>query len=290
MSISRLIQKIDEKNNASVAGLDARIAYVPDHVRARHSCDGDAILEFNKTLIDALSDIVPAVKPQSAYYELLGAYGAVVLQKTIEYAQGKGMYVILDAKRGDIGATADAYAESYIAPGSSYNADSMTVNGYLGSDGVLPFVKCCGEKSIFVLVKTSNKSSGELQDMKLADGRLVYERMADMVSEWGKDSLSSCGYNNVGAVVGATYPEELKNLRERMKNTFFLIPGYGAQGGSAEGLKGAFDKNGHGGIVNSSRAIMCAWKKTDKNGLDYAEAARNEAIRMRDEINSVRGK
>jgi len=289
MSIAKLIAKIDKMNNASVAGLDARIEYVPAHVRAKYDNDGDAILEFNKTLIDALCDIVPAVKPQSAYYELLGTYGAVVLQKTIAYAHEKGMYVILDAKRGDIGATADAYAESYLIPSSEYNADSITVNPYLGSDGVLPFVKQCAahERSMFALVKTSNKSSGELQDQVLADGRKVYELMADMVKLWGEEAPTDCGYNNVGAVVGATYPEELTSLRQRMPNTFFLVPGYGAQGGGAEGLRGGFDMDGRGAIVNSSRAIMCAWKKVD-NGETYGEAARAEALRMREDINRVR--
>jgi len=300
MSMNTLVNAIKKLGNPSVAGLDARLEYVPEHVRAKYFVEGadpfkaaaDSIFEFNRALIDALCDIVPAVKPQSAYYELLGPEGAIMLKKTIDYAKAKGMYVILDGKRNDIGATAEAYADAYLgktvingAMYEPYGADCLTVNAYLGTDGIAPFVKRCGEngKGIFVLVKTSNKSSGEFQDRLMGDKKLC-EVMAERVAEWGADVMTECGYSEVGAVVGATYPEELRDLRKYMPHNYFLVPGYGAQGGKASDVANAFNDDGLGAIVNSSRGIMCAYKKTDGVGLHYAEDARAEAIRMRDEI------
>jgi len=303
MSIDVLTKKIKEKNNPTVAGLDPKLDYVPKHIKEKNfkqfgktaKAAAASIFEFNCGLIDALCDVVPAVKPQSAYYEMLGPSGAAVFKDTIDYAKGKGLYVIADVKRNDIGSTAEAYAAAYlgyteiegekIAP---YGADSATVNAYLGTDGIEPFLKICKGlgKSIFVLVKTSNKSSGEFQNRDM-EGKPLYERVAEMMNEWSKDLMTPCGYSEVGAVVGATYPEEQKRLRALLPNAYFLVPGYGAQGASASDIKNAFDKNGMGAIVNSSRAIMCAWKKTDKNGEDYMDAARKEAVRMRDEIMSV---
>ncbi len=296
MSMDLLIEKIKAKNNPTVAGLDPKIEYVPRYIIDKnYAVYGkniktviESIYEFNQGLIDALCDVVPAVKPQSAYYEMLGYHGAKLLQRTINYAQEKGLYVICDVKRNDIGSTAGAYAEGYFDP-DTYHVDSVTVNGYLGSDGILPFKTYCDEKdkSIFALVKTSNPSSGELQDLRLATGEAIYEKMADMVSVWGQDSIGKYGYSNVGAVVGATYPQQLTDLRKRAPHTFFLVPGYGAQGATAGDIAGAFDQNGLGAIINSSRGIMCAYKKGNLPEQTYAQAARDEAIRMRDEILSV---
>ena len=301
MSIQTLVEKIKEKGNPTVAGLDARLEYIPQHISGRNMmlhgetlrAAAESVVAFNCGLIDALCDIVPAVKPQAAYYELLGSYGAMALKETIDYAHAKGMYVIGDIKRNDIGATASAYAEAYlgktrvgdteIAP---YGCDSVTVNGYLGTDGVEPFLKECRsrEKSLFLLVKTSNPSSGELQDQKMESGKTVYETMGEFCEHWGESVMGKYGYSGVGAVVGATYPAQLGEMREKAPHTFFLVPGYGAQGGGADDVAPAFDKNGLGAIITSSRGIMCAWQKEKCDEHDYAQAARREAIRMRDEI------
>lgn len=298
--IDTLIEKIKEKGNPTVAGLDPKLAYLPEEMKKKafdqygETFEGaaNAIFEFNKELIDALYDIVPAVKPQSAYYEMYGIEGIKCLKKTIDYAKEKGMYVILDAKRGDIGATSEAYATAYLGNTEigektepAFDADCMTVNPYLGSDGVLPFVKMCESrnKGIFALVKTSNKSSGELQDLK-SGGRYIYEVVADLVKEWGSTTIGMYGYSNVGAVVGATYPEQAEVLRKLMPHTYFLVPGYGAQGGGAKDVVPCFNNDGMGAIVNASRSIMCAYMK---NGGSVGEAARQEAIRMRDDITSA---
>lgn len=298
--IDTLIEKIKEKGNPTVAGLDPKLAYLPEEMKKKafdqygETFEGaaNAIFEFNKELIDALYDIVPAVKPQSAYYEMYGIEGIKCLKKTIDYAKEKGMYVILDAKRGDIGATSEAYATAYLGNTEigektepAFDADCLTVNPYLGSDGVLPFVKMCESrnKGIFALVKTSNKSSGELQDLK-SGGRYIYEVVAELVKEWGSTTIGMYGYSNVGAVVGATYPEQAEVLRKLMPHTYFLVPGYGAQGGGAKDVVPCFNNDGMGAIVNASRSIMCAYMK---NGGSVGEAARQEAIRMRDDITSA---
>ena len=280
MSTDLLIEKIKEKNNPTVAGLDPLTDYLPQSMISGDSPEqkAEAILAFNKELIDALYDIVPAVKPQSAYYELLGHHGMTALYRTIEYAKSKGLYVIYDGKRNDIGSTAEAYSKGILGLSGS---DSVTVNAYLGFDGVKPFL--LPDKAIYVLVKTSNKGSGQLQDLMLENGKKVYEHMGDLVEEWGSDSIGKFGYSNVGAVVGATYPEQLEELRERLPHTFFLVPGYGAQGGKAQDVARAF-RNGIGAIINSSRGIMCAYKNQNRPAEEFAEAARIEAIRMRDEI------
>ncbi len=306
MSLDRMIEKIEQTQNPTVAGLDPKLDYVPEYIKAKcfdkygETLKGaaKALLEFNKGLIDALYDIVPAVKPQAAYYEMYGTAGVKTLYKTQEYARSKGMYVITDGKRNDIGTTMEAYAAAHLGKvkvgGEEYEpflGDALTVNGYLGSDGIKPLIKVCAEndKGIFVLVKTSNPSSGELQD-KLVDGMPIYELMGKMCEEWGKELPGAYGYSGVGAVVGATYPEQIKQLRAALPHTFFLIPGYGAQGATAKDISAAFDSNGLGGIVNSSRGIMCAYKKQEVNERDYALAARKEAIRMRDEIMGIVGK
>jgi orotidine-5'-phosphate decarboxylase len=201
--------------------------------------------------------------------------------------------VIGDIKRGDIGSTSAAYAQGHIGSVEiggkkfrGFEEDFATVNPYLGSDGVKPFIDICNaeDRGIFVLVKTSNPSSGELQDMKLADGRTIYEAMGDMCENWGSEGIGKFGYSDVGAVVGATYPEMITELRKRLPHTMFLVPGYGAQGGGAEGLKGGFDENGLGAIVNSSRAVMCAYKKEGCDEREFAQAARREVLRMREDI------
>ncbi len=282
MSADVLIRKIKEMNNPTVAGLDPLVDYVPESMVKGSSLEAkaEAILNFNKGIIDALCDIVPAVKPQSAYYELLGWQGVKAFYETVAYAQSKGMYVIADAKRNDIGSTAGAYSKAFF---ETLGAEALTVNGYLGYDGIEPFIK--EGKMIYALVKTSNPGSGQLQDLKLENGKTIYEQMGGYVEEWGAPSIGEYGYSNVGAVVGATHKAQLQELREKLPHTFFLIPGYGAQGGTAEDIAVGF-VNGTGAIVNSSRGIMCAYKKQGLSAEKFAEAARNEAIRMRDEINS----
>ena len=301
MSLDRLIKRIDEMKNPSVAGLDPKLEYIPRFlqdmffVKKGHTLEAaaDAVLAYNKALIDVLYDIVPAIKPQAAYYEMYGWAGVRTLAETIRYAQEKGMFVITDGKRNDIGATMTAYAAAHLGTievdgisQTPFGADALTVNGYLGSDGITPLLDICQnqDKGIFVLAKTSNPSSGELQD-KLTNGTPVYAVMGDMCEAWGKEQIGKYGYSAVGAVVGATYPEQLAQLRQRLPHTMFLVPGYGAQGGGAQGVAAAFDKQGRGAIVNSSRAILCAWKKEpDCPETDFAGAARREAIRMRDDI------
>lgn len=301
MSFDRLIDKIIELKNPSVVGLDPKLEYVPEYIQRRYlEKDGwtlkaaaKAIYDFNQAIIDEIHDVVPAIKPQAAYYEMYGHYGIRTLEKTIRYARLNGMFVITDGKRNDIGATMEAYTNAHLGSTAvgennpeAFGADALTVNGYLGTDGIEPLLKVCRErdKGIYVLVKTSNKSSGELQDLKLEDGTPIYAKMGDLCEQWGTDTIGKYGYSAVGAVVGATYPEMLTELRQRLPHTMFLVPGYGAQGGGAEGLKGGFDENGLGAIVNSSRAVMCAYKKEECDERDFAKAARREVIRMRDDI------
>ncbi len=300
MSMDRLITRILETKNPSVAGLDPKLSYIPDFIKeeafAKHGKNLEgaaaALLTFNKGIIDALCDIVPAVKPQCAYYEMLGWQGVKALSDTIVYAQQKGMVVMIDGKRNDIGTTMEAYAAGHLGVAQvedislpAFGGDLLTVNGYLGSDGIKPLIKVCQEqnKGIFVLVKTSNPSSGELQDQCI-DGKPVYRVMGEFCEQWGEELPGKYGYSGVGAVVGATYPDQLTELRKALPHTFFLVPGYGAQGGGAEGVAGAFDENGLGAIINSSRGILCAWQKTGATPEDYAKAAREEALRMREDL------
>lgn len=294
-----MIDRIIEKHNPTVAGLDTRVEYLPEEFIAELGIGAietmekaaQAILAYNKRLIKALCDIVPAVKVQIAYYEMYGVAGMKAFEETLKAAHEAGMSVMVDAKRNDIGATAEAYATSYLGKtqlpageARAFEGDFVTVNAYLGVDGVKPFVNACEKNGggIFALVKTSNPSSGQLQDMKLEDGRTVYEMMGDLVSEWGESTIGAHGYSQVGAVVGATYPEQGRELRARMKHTFFLVPGYGAQGATGKDIAGCFDEKGLGAIVNASRSLLCAWKK--QPGVAFDTAARNEAIRMRDDI------
>ena len=297
MSLAKLQEKIDNMSNPTVVGLDPDLAHIPPEILERHIAEkgetleaaAAAVVEFNTGLIDALYDIVPAVKPQSAYYEKLGPEGARALKTTCGYARSKGMYIIGDVKRNDIGTTAEAYSDAYIGTVAigkmllrPYDFDALTVNAYLGSDGVKPFVETAlkYDKAVFVLVKTSNPSSGEFQDKMIGD-KTLYSAVGDLIDELSRETEDMRGYSHIGAVVGATYPEEMSYLRSRFKRTFFLVPGYGAQGGSADTAALAFGKDGRGAIINSSRAIIAAWKK---GGGDYREAARAEALRMRGDL------
>lgn len=308
MFADELIEKVKKLNNPTVAGLDPKLEYVPATIMERsfkEAGDGfegaaEAILQFNKKLINALYDIVPAVKPQLAYYEMYGTAGVKAFENTCSYAKSKGMLVIADGKRNDIGTTAEAYSAAFLGKtklggveGTAYGADALTVNPYLGYDGIKPFVDDCTKygKGIFILVKTSNKSSGQLQDLLTQDGRAIYEKVAELVDSWGEGIIGRYGYSSIGAVVGATYPEQAKILRSIMKKAYILVPGYGAQGGTARDVTHSFNEDGLGAIVNASRSIMCAWK-SNKWASSYGEdsfdsAARAEAERMRDDINAA---
>ena len=287
MQIDRLIRAIRERGNPSALGLDTRVEFVPEAFARPYRDAGEpaeAVRAFNFALLDGLKDLIPCVKVQAAYYELMGLPGLACMAETVAEARRLGYVVILDAKRGDIGATAEAYSGAYLAPEALLAADFLTVNPYLGSDGVTPFVEDCRTtgRGIFVLAKTSNPSSGEFQDLITGDGRPLFERVGEKVSEWGASLIGAEGYSAVGAVVGATYPEQGARLRRRMPHTFFLLPGYGAQGASAGGLAGCFDASGGGAVVAASRSLICAHKKAGTD--DFVSAARDEAVRMRQEL------
>ena len=234
MIIDELIDKIKEMGNPTVMGLDPRYELIPDEIKSKYNNDNSGIckacLEFNKGLIDSVCDIIPAVKPQAAFYEAMGLDVLKIMKETFEYAKSKGMIVILDAKRGDIGSTSKAYSKSYLEEGD-FEVDFLTINPYLGSDGIIPFVEDCekNNKGIFVLVKTSNPSSDEIQNLKLENGKTIYETVGELTEKWGENLRGNYGYSSIGAVVGATHPRQLLELREKMPHTFFLIPGYGAQ-------------------------------------------------------------
>lgn len=294
-----------KKNAPIVVGLDPKLSMIPDRLRTEAAREGGTAVEsaarsfflFNKEIIDAVFDLIPAVKPQSAMYELLGIPGLQAYRDTIEYAKSKGLIVIGDIKRGDIGSTSEAYALAHLGKvsidGAEYEPfgeDIATVNPYLGSDGVKPFIEVCKTygKGIFVLVKTSNPSSGEFQD-RIIDSRPLYEHVAKKVDEWGRE-VRNGEYSAVGAVTGATYPEEGKRLRELMPHTMLLVPGYGAQGARGSDLKYFFRKDGSGAIVNSSRGIIAAWQQERYAHLGteaVGEAARAAVIDMRDDIRAT---
>ena len=303
--INQLIANIKKTGAPIVVGLDPMLKYIPEHIQKKAFAEfgetlegaAEAIWQYNKGIIDNIYDIVPAVKPQIAMYEQFGIEGLKIYARTIEYCQNKGLLVIGDVKRGDIGSTSSAYAVGHIGSvkvGSNecrgFNTDFITVNPYLGTDGIKPFVNVCNDedRGLFVLVKTSNPSSGEFQD-RLVDGRPLYELVAEKVVEWGEASMDG-DYSNVGAVVGATYPEMSKILRKLMPHTYFLVPGYGAQGGTAADLKHCFNEDGLGAIVNSSRGIIAAYRqeKYKQFGPEhFAEASRQAVIDMVADINSV---
>jgi orotidine-5'-phosphate decarboxylase len=290
--INTLVEKIKKLNAPIVVGLDPKLQFVPEFIQKKafeeygETLEGaaHAILEFNKGIIDTTYDLIPAVKPQIAMYEQFGIPGLKAFKETVDYAKSKGLVVIGDIKRGDIGSTSEAYAVGHIGKvkiGSQsiapFDEDFVTVNPYLGTDGVKPFVDVCKEndKGIFVLVKTSNPSSGEFQDQKI-DGTPLYELVGKQVAKWGEDFMGD-EYSNVGAVVGATYPEMGKILRNIMPKTYILVPGYGAQGGTAKDLKPFFNEDGLGAIVNSSRGIIAAYKQEQYAQFGeegYADASR----------------
>mgnify|MGYP003371557760 FL=1 len=303
-AIDILIDKIRKTNNPTVMGLDPRYDIIPDCVKNKYDKTlqgvSEAILEYNKALIDATYDIIPAIKPQIAFYEMFGVEGINVFNETCKYARKKQMVVIADIKRGDIGTTAQGYSNAFLGKtqvGDTeidvFNVDFVTINPYMGTDCVKPFIEDCKKynKGIFILVKTSNKSSGEIQDLILQNGKTIYETVAELVNEWGKDLIGESGYSSISSVVGATYPQQLKELRKIMPASYFLIPGYGAQGGKAGDIALGFDNKGLGGIVNASRSLMCAYKsdlwKEKFTEVEYAKATRAEAIRMRNELNEA---
>lgn len=303
--VSKLIEKIQKTKAPICVGLDPMLSYIPEHVTKKAFAEfgetlegaAEAIWQFNKEIVDATCDLIPSVKPQIAMYEQFGLPGLAAYDKTVKYCQEKGLIVIGDVKRGDIGSTSAAYATGHLGTVqvgsqtlSGFNTEYITVNPYLGTDGVKPFVDVCNQcdRGIFVLVKTSNPSSGEFQD-RLIDGRPLYELVAEKVVEWGDASMDGA-YSNVGAVVGATYPEMSKVLRKLMPRTYFLVPGYGAQGGTAEDLKYCFNEDGLGAVVNSSRGIIAAYKKdayTKFGPEHFGEASRQAVIDMIADINSV---
>lgn len=300
--INTLVEKIKKTEAPIVVGLDPMLSYIPDFIKEKAykeygenlSGAAEAVWEYNKGIVDAIYDIVPAVKPQIAMYEQFGLPGLGAFKKTVDYCKEKGLVVIGDIKRGDIGSTSAAYATGHIGKvtiGSNtfspFDEDFITVNPYLGSDGINPFIDVCRQekKGMFILVKTSNPSSGEFQD-RLIDKRPLYEHVAEKVNEWGSDVMGN-EYSYVGAVVGATYPEMGKLLRKLMPKSYILVPGYGAQGGKGKDLAGFFNEDGLGAIVNSSRGIIAAYKqeaysKYSEEG--YADASREAVLAMKEDL------
>ncbi len=304
MIIDKLIDKIKITGNPTVVGLDPNQAFIPQFIKEEAFAKygktlkgmGKAILTFNKMIIDEIYDLVPAIKPQIAMYERYGISGLKAYVKTIEYAKKRGLIIIGDIKRSDIASTGQAYSDGHIGradvDGIGYEVfkeDFITLNPYLGSDSITPFIKDCKEyeKGLFVLAKTSNPNSGEIQDL-IVDGVPLYEKVGSLISKWGEELIGNNGFSEVGAVVGATHPEQAKRLREVMPHTFFLVPGYGAQGGKAEDLAVCFNKDGLGAIVNSSRGIIAAYTKEPyKNSFSeelFAKASRQAVIDMKNDL------
>lgn len=306
--INKLITKIEKLNAPVVVGLDPMLDYVPEHItRAAYgeygeSLEGaaEAIWQFNKQIVDATYDMIPAVKPQIAMYEQFGVPGVMAFKKTVDYCKSKDLVVIGDVKRGDIGSTSAAYAVGHLGQVSvgsktfaGFDEDFATVNPYLGTDGIKPFVDVCKKekKGIFVLVKTSNPSSGEFQD-QMIDGTPLYEKVAEKVNAWGAECMGDT-YSYVGCVVGATYPEMGKVLRKLMPNAYILVPGYGAQGGKAQDLVHYFNADGLGAIVNSSRGIIAAYKQEKYAGFgveNFADASRQAVVDMIEDITGALAK
>ena len=303
--IDKLTRRIAELRSPIVVGLDTTLEMIPVNLKASMYREfgvtpravSEILINYNRLIIDGICDLVPAVKPQIAMYEKYGLDGIVAYMKTIEYAHKRGMIVIGDIKRGDISSTAEAYAAhldgvdidgEYFDP---WQEDMITVNPYFGSDGIRPFTAACERtgKGIFILTKTSNPGSSELQDLALESGAPVYLQVARLVVEWGRDLIGDCGFGNVGIVVGATHPGVGRRLREEFPALFFLVPGYGAQGAKAEDLRGFFDMDGRGCIVNSSRGIITAWQKENSFGLgNVGDAARAAVIKMISELDFLK--
>lgn len=301
--INKLVANIKKTNAPIVVGLDPMLSYMPQWILDKAvreqgetlEAAAEAVWQYNKGIIDATADLIPAVKPQIAMYEQFGIPGLTAFKKTVDYAKEKGLVVIGDVKRGDIGSTSAAYATAHLGTitiGSKsyvpFNEDFATVNPYLGSDGINPFIDVCRQenKGLFILVKTSNPSSGEFQD-RLVDGRPLYELVGEQVAKWGETHMGD-SYSYIGAVVGATYPEMGKVLRKLMPKTYILVPGYGAQGGKAEDLVHYFNEDGLGAIVNSSRGIIAAYKNEKYASFgaeNYADASRQAVIDMIEDIN-----
>ena len=296
--INKLVDKIKKTHAPIVVGLDPMLNYVPEHIQKKAFAEygetlegaAEAIWQFNKAIVDATYDLIPAVKPQVAMYEQFGLEGMKAFKKTVDYCHEKDLVVIGDVKRGDIGSTSEAYAVGHLGKvqvGSKsfrgFDEDFATVNPYLGSDGIKPFIKVCKEenKGLFILVKTSNPSSGEFQD-RMIDGRPLYEWVGERVAEWGKEHMGD-SYSYIGAVVGATYPEQGKILRKVMPKTFILVPGYGAQGGRGKDLVHFFNEDGLGAIINSSRGIIAAYKQEAYSrfgAVNFADASRQAVLDM----------
>lgn len=306
----RLIEAVKAKGNPICVGLDPRLGQIPKHLIEEAMAGGkkdprtvaaDAILAFNKGIIDAVHDLVPVVKPQIAFYEIFGAEGLRAYEETLKYAKEKGLITIADAKRNDIGSTAAAYAQAFLGEMSFFegedevvmpifDADSVTVTPYLGWDGIKPFIEEGAKygKGMFILDKTSNPSSGDLQDLATSDGVPFYEIVGGFIDSWGAGEVGESGYSSVGAVVGATYPEQAAKLRRLMPNSIFLVPGYGAQGGGAEDVRPCFNEDGLGAVVNSSRGIIFAYEKNHDFGPEqYGAAARAACEAMRDDLATV---
>lgn len=303
--IHKLIENIKRTGAPIAVGLDPMLSYVPAQVQEKAFAEfgetlegaAEAIWQFNKEIVDHVADLIPAVKPQIAMYEQFGVPGLAAYEKTVSYCQSKGLVVIGDIKRGDIGSTSAAYAVGHLGTVqvgsqqySAFHEDFATVNPYLGSDGVKPFMDVCREekKGIFVLVKTSNPSSGEFQD-RTVEGRPLYELVGEKVAQWGQELMGN-GYSYVGAVVGATYPEMGRTLRKIMPKSFILVPGYGAQGGQGKDLVDFFNEDGLGAIVNSSRGIIAAYKQDKYKAFGaerFGEASRQAVIDMAKDISGA---
>ena len=300
--INELVAQIEKKDAPIVVGLDPMLSYVPEYIQKKAFSEygetlkgaAEAIWEYNKGIIDATYDLIPAVKPQIAMYEQFGVPGMAAYEKTVSYCQEKGLVVIGDIKRGDIGSTSEAYAVGHLGHvqvGSKsyagFHEDFATVNPYLGSDGVKPFIEVCKEekKGMFILVKTSNPSSGEFQDQEI-DGKPLYEMVAEKVASWGEELMGD-SYSYIGAVVGATYPKMGEVLRKIMPKSYILVPGYGAQGGQAKDLAPFFNEDGLGAIINSSRGIICAYKQDAYSQFgeeNYADASRQAVLDMKEDL------
>lgn len=301
--IEKLIARIDELKNPTVVGLDPRMELIPECIKEKYyaafgkTCyaAAKAIFEYNIKIIDAIKDIVPAVKPQIAMYEQFGPDGVRAYYNTIRYAKARGLIVIGDIKRSDIASTAKAYSNAHIGEvpidgvtQKVFDSDFITLNPYLGIDSIEPYLEDCDkrDKGLFILVKTSNPNSGELQDL-IVENEMLYEKVGRLVSKWGQDHIGESGYSKVGAVVGATHPKQGIALREMLPHTFFLVPGFGAQGATAKDVAGCFDKNGRGAIVNSSRGIIGAHLKEEYKDIpkeNFQEASRLACIQMRNEL------
>lgn len=302
----RLNAAIKKKGTPICVGLDPRLDQIPscitDPITKEYGYTPEAaskcILEFNRGIIDAVHDLVPIVKPQIAFYEQFGFYGYLAFEETCRYAKEKGLLVLADIKRSDIGSTAKAYANYFLgevdlfgAPQKFLDIDAVTLNPYMGYDSIKPFTDLCKKhgKGAFILVKTSNPSGGDIQDRGVEGDNKLFEMVAQLVDTWGADEIGETGYSIIGAVVGATYPSEAAKLRELMPESIFLVPGYGAQGGGAHDVAPCFNSDGTGAIVNSSRGIIFAYEKVDgpEDGSHYEEAAHNAVLAMKKDLGSI---